>query len=61
MLNFGKFYALNLKVSQAEFLNLISNLTCDTKYYLQVFRGDFWGCAAKILRRLDKIVCQAKF
>jgi len=31
MLNFGKFYALNLKVSQAEFSNLILNLTRDTK------------------------------
>jgi len=31
MLNFGKFYVLNLKRSQAEFSNLILNLTYDTK------------------------------
>ena len=31
MLNFGKFYVLNLKVSQAEFSNLILNLTCNMK------------------------------
>jgi len=41
--------ALNLKVSQAEFSNLILNLTCDTKEDLQVFRGDFWGF---LLRKL---------
>ncbi len=31
MLNFSKIYALNLKVSQAEFSNLVLNLACDTK------------------------------